>query len=71
MNRYYSDEDYPKLHTEPLIISIVLCLSRFMQISVRHSLAPASLMAKMRSKTAEEEDFMEILILAAWLVVKP
>ena len=29
-NRYLSDDEYQKLHAEPLMISIVLCLSRFM-----------------------------------------
>ena len=41
-DRYFTDEEQPKLNPEYLGVAIVLALSRFMHIAVRHGMTPAN-----------------------------
>ena len=51
-DRYYTDEEMPKLDPEPLAIAVVLVISRFMHIAVRHGFTPANQMLKLSEKVA-------------------
>ena len=68
-DRYFTDEEQPKLSPEYLGVATVLCLSRFMHIAVRHGVTPANQMLKLSNKASEEKDLNEMLIVFAWLTI--
>ena len=55
-DRYFTDEEQPKLSAEPLGVAIVLVISRFMHMAVRHGVTPANQMLKLSDRENGDKD---------------
>ena len=70
-NRFWTDEDTPKLSAVPLAVVVCLTITRFFIISVRHGLSPANYMLRTSESPIKKPDINEALMAAAWIRVEP